>query len=167
MAVPPYLLRPVHKYCFLIATRKDIETKRLSEIHRGKYQDPDAEPYILHKNSFFLMYDVYPYAGITQIVLLQLPCGFTKLAQTEGINLKKLKVYDPELENLKQYARCDLQKKLSEEVHGYSLSEKWKKMYQPINLTDELKPVPLKKEEMADETCYGNPDYLLDSYYDI
>ena len=168
MAVTQSLLRPVHKYRFLIATRKAIETKRLSEIHRGKYQNPDADTYVLHKNSFFLVYDVYTYAGITQIVLLQLPCGFTKLAQTEGINLKKLKAYGPDLENLKQYARWDLQNKLSEEVHGYSLSEKWeKKMYQPIGLTDELKPVPLEKEAMADETCYGDPDYILDTYYDI
>ena len=168
MAVTQSLLRPVHKYRFLIATPKAIETKSLSEFHRGKYQNPDADTYVLHKNSFFLVYDVYTYAGITQIVLLQLPCGFTKLAQTEDINLKKLKAYGPDMENLKQYARWDLQNKLSEEVHGYSLSEKWeKKMYQPIGLTDELKPVPLEKEAMADETCYGNPDYILDSYYNI
>lgn len=168
MAVTPSLLRPVHKYRFLIATRKIIETKRLSEIHRGKYQNQDTDVYVLHKNSFFMVYDVYTYAGITQIVLLQLPCGFTKLAQTEGINLKKLKAYGPNMESLKQYARCDLQNKLSEKVHGYSLSEKWeKKMYRPIGLTDELKPVSLEKDAMADETCYGTPDYILDSYYDI
>ena len=168
MAVTPSLLHPVHKYRFLIATRRVIEAKRLSDFQRGKYQNPDADAYILHKNSFFLVYDVYTYTGITQIVLLQLPCGFTKLAQTEGINLKKLKAYGPDMENLKQYARRDLQNKLSEKVHGYSLSETWeKKMYRPVGLTDELKPVPPEKEAMADETCYSDPDFILDSYYDI
>ncbi|EJW91192.1 hypothetical protein EVA_20701, partial [gut metagenome] len=71
MAVTSSLLRPVHKYRFLIATRKVIETKRLSELRLGKYENPDADIYVLHKNSFFLVYDVYTYAGITQIVLLQ------------------------------------------------------------------------------------------------
>ena len=167
MEITPSLLRPVHKYRFLIATRRAICKKRDADTSREANHPLPGDAFILYKNTFFVVYDVYTYAGRTQIVLLQLPCGFMKLAQAEGISLKKIKAHVSGFRDLKQFARSDLQNKMSEKVHGYSLSETWeKKMYQPIGLTHELKPVSLEKDPMSKQSLHGDDDYLLDEFYD-
>ncbi len=48
------------------------------------------------------------------------------------------------------YARHDLQIKAAKPVHGHSLSGKWvKKMWQPIGLDENLKPMSTKAEELV------------------
>lgn len=124
MEATPSLKRPAHKFSFFIAARRLIEVGEFRNINRGTLIDLPFEQYIIHRNCYFLVYDVSTYAGVTQIVLLQLPHGFFNLAQQEGLNLKKIKACAPDYEMLKSYARMDLQEKRAQPVHGYSLSDK-------------------------------------------
>lgn len=163
----PLLKRPVHKFRFFIATRRLVEVEKLRDAYRGVSVDLPFDKYIIHRNCYFLVYDVSTYAGVTQIVLLQLPHGFFKLTQHEELSLKKLKALSPDGENLKSFARIDLQEKMAEPVHGYSLSEEWKeKMAQPIGLDESLHPVSLEREVAQNEQAEKNDTYSLGRYYD-
>ena len=163
----PSLKRPAHKFRFFIATRRLIEVEKFRNINRGTLSDLPFEQYIIHRNCYFLVYDVSTYAGVTQIVLLQLPHGFFNLAQQEGLDLKKIKACAPDYEALKSYSRMDLQEKMAQPVHGYSLSEKWiEKMAQPIGLNESLHPVSLERDVALNNQMEQNIPYSLDLYYD-
>lgn len=164
----PLLKRPVHKFRFFIATKRLVEVEKLGDANSGVPIDLPFNKYTIHRNCYFLVYDVSTYVGVTQIVLLQLPHGFFKLVQQEGLNLKKLKAFSPDGEDLKSFARIDLQEKMAEPVHGYSLSEEWKeKMAQPIGLDESLDPVSLKRDVASDNQAERNGTYSLDRYYDM
>jgi hypothetical protein len=95
--------------------------------------------------------DVYHYAGMVQVLLLQLPYKAIAFAQEYHIKIspKSLSAIGPDDTPLVQYARHDLQIKAAKPVHGHSLSSKWvKKMWQPIGLDENLKPVSTKAEEL-------------------
>lgn len=190
------LKRPVHKYRFLIAARRLIGKDKINgnacngircnenacngnrcnengcsgnrcNLERSSTVTLPFEEFLIHRNSCFLVYDVFTYAGVTQIVLLQLPYGAALLAKEEGLNFTKLKAYAPGFMDLKTYARQDLQEKLGEPVHGYSLSDRWtEKMEQPVGLDKDLKPVPFQREEMTSEGIRTqNNRYLTDTYF--
>lgn len=166
----PLLKRPVHKFRFFIATKRLIKVETFRDIVRSHY-DIDASldippgGYIIHHDCHFLVYDVSNYAGITQIVLLQLPYGFVKLARQEGLDMKEIKAYAPDGGALEAFARTDLQKKMAEPVHGYSLSAEWKeKMAQPIGLDESMNPI-LATESRTPQYRPGNAAYNLDWYY--
>lgn len=167
------LKRPVHKYRFFIATIRlvDVEKIRSANRIRNSHIQFPFEKYVIHHNCYFLVYDVSTYAGITQIVLLQLPHGFVQLAQQEGISLKKIKAYSPEGEELKSFSRTDLQKKMAEPVHGYSLSDSWtEKMTQPIGLDESLNLISLERDDSPCSKLEDNLSrrgiYNLNRYYD-
>lgn len=142
----PLLKRPVHKFRFLIAARQLIETEKFRNAVRYRFDidlsDVPSGEYIIHRNCCFLVYDVSTYMGVTQIVLLQLPFGFVRVARQQGIDMNKIKAYAPGREPLESFARADLRKKMSEPVHGYSISEEWReKMAQPVGLDKTLNPI--------------------------
>ena len=166
LEVTQKLKRPAHKYRFVIATRRLIDMENLNSFNRGdKDLDTPFDKFVIHRNCYFMVYDVVKHSGVTQIVLLQLPHGAIQLAKTVGIRLSTLEAYAPDGRNLKTFARNDIEEKMGDPVHGYSLSELWtEKMKQPIGLDNNLLPIALEREVLNIEyTSY----YNLDSYYNL
>ena len=88
---------------------------------------------------------------MAQVLLLQLPHKAITFARKYHIkiSLKSLSAIGPDDTPLVQYARQDLQIKAAKAVHGHSLSGKWvKKMWQPIGLDENLKPMSTKAEDL-------------------
>lgn len=168
MEVSDHLLRPVHRYRFLIATRRAVDVREFREFTGDRGLCPEFDGYILCRNSCFLVYDVYTYSGVTQITLLELPYFFLKLAADTGISLKKIKAVGLDGEQLKDFARRDLQSKMSMMVHSHSLSDQWvSKMSHPVGLTDGLTLIPLEMVEPADSNPTERSTYSLDRYHDM
>lgn len=137
------LLRPVQKTRFLIASKGLMSVKYCNEINGSRYSPLPFKGNVIHCNAVFLVMDVITYAGINQILLLQIPYGAYRLALKQGIDLSKTKAVAGHI-NLKKYALFDLQSKLSMPPHGHSLSEEWiTAMHQPIGLDDDMKPVDM------------------------
>lgn len=162
------LMRPVHKYRFIIASKRLVDIENVKSANRGKTFDFSFEKYVIHRNCYFLVYDITTLAGVTQITLLQLPHGFILLSEQEKINLLCVKAYHPNGIELKKFARNDLQEKMGQPVHGHSLSIKWtEKMRQPIGLDDNFQPVSLKPAPLTCNSEIEQQDiYDLDRYYD-
>ena len=185
----PKLKQSVHKTRFLIASTDFIPVEK-SQYYSSTSSDPkiyhketedsyvcfqskdyrscdDDSPRLsgnvmLHRNSFYLVLDVYAYQGVTQIFLLQIPLGAVKAAERNGFKLNELKskisIFEEVIELMRREFRCNM----SLPVHGYSLSEEWcEKMHHPMGLDTKMKPVKLKP---SDENEYGN---LLDMYFSI
>lgn len=167
LEVPRQLGKPVHKYRFMIASRKLVDVDKVMSVNYNRINRLLFDKYVVHRNCYFIVYDVFTYAGVTQIVLLQLPYGAVKLANEEGFNYSKVKAFGPDCSNLKDYARNDLKSKLNGPVHGCSLSEKWiQKMWQPIGLDEKMQPVSLKRDKLTiSEEELRHVHYNLDTYY--
>lgn len=114
-----------------------------------------------------LVYDVYYYANVTQVVLLQLPYGAVKPASEEGIVFPKKIAYGPEGIPLYLYAQTDLKDKFNEPVHGFSLSDKWiEKMKLPAGLDDNMQLFSLKRDSFSiSQEELRHDSYNLDKYY--
>lgn len=160
----PKLQRPIHRTRFFIASKQFIPIEKARGENPYRQRNRENQPSleetaasgnaILHRNSCFVVMDVYPYAGVTQIVLLQLPYAAIVAAKRNGVSLARLQAYMPDYVALKDYARKDLRDKMAGVVHGYSLSEEWsEKMCQPVGLDADLKPVPLEHD---DKDRYGS-----------
>lgn len=150
MEVTQKLLRPVHKLRFMVASPgllnlEDFPTRNRKELEASQYEEC-----VIGRNLYFIVMDVYHYAGMVQVLLLQLPYDAIAFARKYHIkiSLKSLSAIGPDDTLLVQYARHDLQIKSAEPVHGHSLSDKWVgKMWQPIGLDENLNPVSNKPEE--------------------
>lgn len=152
MEVTQRLLRPVHKLRFMVASPgllnvEDFPTRDRKELEASAYEEC-----VIGRNLYFIVMDVYFYAGMVQVLLLQLPHKAIAFARKYHIkiSLKSLSAIGPDDTPLVQYARHDLQIKSAEPVHGHSLSDKWvRKMWQPIGLDENLNPVSNKPEELV------------------
>ena len=152
MEVTQRLLRPVHKLRFMVASPgllnvEDFPTRDRKELEASAYEEC-----VIGRNLYFIVMDVYHYAGMVQVLLLQLPYDAIAFARKYHIkiSLKSLSAISPDDTLLVQYARHDLQIKSAEPVHGHSLSDKWvRKMWQPIGLDENLNPVSKKPEELV------------------
>lgn len=147
LAVTRKLLRPVHSIRFLIAARRFLPfTKLLAE--RNPENRLQFREDMIPAGSNFLVVDVQNCGGLTQIVLLHFPHGAMLLAKKFKIRFSKFKASDSEGVDLAKAAEYDLQKKLSQSVHGYSLDSEWcSAMYQPVgcNSNLELNPLVMKQ----------------------
>lgn len=151
MEVTQKLLRPVHKLRFMVASPgllniEDFPTRDGKELEASAYEEC-----VIGRNLYFIVMDVYHYAGMVQVLLLQLPHDAIAFARKYHIkiSLKSLSAIGPDDTPLVQYARHDLQIKSAEPVHGHSLSDKWvRKMWQPIGMDENLKRVSTKPDAL-------------------
>lgn len=139
------LLRPVHKTRFLIAS-KGLMSVKYCNAHNGRRCDLPFRENIIYCNAVFLVMDIYSFAGVTQVLLLQIPYGAYRLALKQDIDLSKTKAM-AEYMDLKKFARLDLQVKSGMPPHGHSLSDDWvSAMYQPVGLDKEMKPASMEPD---------------------
>lgn len=151
MEVTQKLLRPVHKLRFMVASPGLLNVEDFPTRDRRELEASPYEECVIGRNLYFIVMDVYHYAGMVQVLLLQLPHKAIAFAQEYHIKIspKSLTAIGPDDTPLVQYARQDLQIKAAKPVHGHSLSGKWvKKMWQPIGLDENLKPMSTKAEEL-------------------
>ena len=107
---------------------------------------------IIHPNTYFIVEDVYCYAGVTQVLLLQVPIEAVNLAKKYSVDLSAVIFEDRYGDDFCDIARRDLQKKLATMVHGKSLSDYWiNMMYQPIGLDSDMNPIPFESERLISE----------------
>ena len=143
------LRRPMHRVRFMIAALRlfSVETY-MSECHFSKNPLPFKEN-IIHRNSYFVVADVYEYAGKTQILLINIPHGAWVLGKANGYLFRNIPNSSPVYGlSLKDYARMDFREKMSESVHGHSLDEEWNtSMHQPVGLDSNMQPVSMEKDE--------------------
>ena len=143
------LRRPMHRVRFMIAALRlfSVETY-MSECHFSKNPLPFKEN-IIHRNSYFVVADVYEYAGKTQILLVNIPHGAWVLGKANGYLFRNIPNSSPVYGlSLKDYARMDFREKMSESVHGHSLDEEWNtSMHQPVGLDSNMQPVSMEKDE--------------------
>lgn len=150
LEVSKRLLCPAQKTRFMIAAPELFDVKSHKVRERAVNNDIPFEEFVIGRDIFFMVVDVFTYAGINQVVLLNLPYEAIKTAKQYGVRLtlKALKPLGPDLTPLKEYARQDLEAKMGMPYHGHSLLAKWvKKMYQPIGLDEEMNLVSLNKDE--------------------
>lgn len=150
MEVTQKLLRPVHKLRFIVASPRLFKTDDYPTRNRKELEESPFEEYVIGRNLFFIVMDVFHYADMTQVLLLQLPHDAVVYAQKQHIKMKpqSLEAVGPDDEPLVSFARHDLQIKAAEPVHGFSLSDKWvKKMWQPIGLDKNLAPVSIRPDK--------------------
>lgn len=157
------LLRPVQKTRFFIASKGFMPVRYCNDLNRNHDSTLPLKENIIHCNAVFLVMDVITYAGINQILLLQIPYGAYTLAAKHGINLSKTKAVAGNID-LKKYALLDLQSKLSMPPHGHSLSQEWiTAMHQPIGLDENMKPLDMTPDmDYPDEYDSANNDYCYD-----
>lgn len=150
MEVSQKLLRPIRRTRFLIATEALHDVAGFARFHHLPPARMPFEGYVVGRNQYFIVVDVFHYGGVTQILLLRLPHDAITLARAYGLKLtpKLLMPVAPHYEPLLSYARHDLAHKMAQPIHGHSLSDRWiRKMYQPIGLDSELKPVSLTPDK--------------------
>ena len=134
----------------MVASPKLFKTDDYPTRNRKELEDSPFEEYVIGRNLYFIAMDVFHYADMTQVLLLQLPHDAVAYARQQHIKMKpqSLKAVGPDDEPLVQFARHDLQIKAAKPVHGFSLSAKWvKKMWQPIGLDNNLAPVSIKPDK--------------------
>ena len=159
--VSDHLLRPVTKTRFIIASHNLPDRENIVRNIRNAANLPFFEGNIIYPKARFVVLDIYSYAGITQILLLHLPIYVIRLALQHQIKLTQIRFYDNKGRRLSQAARLDLQTKLSDMVHGISLSPEWqKKMYHPIGLDEDLQPLSFDSDETS-------PDENVQEYASI
>ena len=149
--VPDNLLRPVTKLRFLIASDSLLSAETVCRLTNN----PEAEKYrgtIICPGTCFLVRDVCMQAGVTQVLLLHLPKGALKLAHKYNADLSKLDIRVWHDMTISDAARLDLSKKLSDVVHGKSLSDYWiKMMYQPVGMDSDMNLLPLETDGGCNE----------------
>lgn len=172
MEVTQKLLRPVHKLRFMVASPRLFRTDDYPTRNRKELEDSPFEDYVIGRNLYFIVMDVFHYADMVQVLLLQLPHDAVAFARQQHIKIKpqSLKAVGPDDEPLVQFARHNLQIKASKPVHGFSLSAKWvKKMWQPIGLDENLAPVSIRSDKTPWDIdsdnlekkfiCFANDEY--------
>lgn len=146
----PELLRPAHRYRLCLACKKVIEQDYFMKLHILEKEEWPYGKYSLPPNAYFGVYDVVHHAGITQILLLQLPYGFVQLAQEEELPWHEIDFYKPSQGHLKEWAYDDLLEKLAAHTHGHSLLPKYQaKMHPLLGLDEEHLPFALQRPPLA------------------
>lgn len=142
------LRRPIHRVRFMIAALRlfSVETY-MRECHFSKNPLPFKEN-IIHRNSYFVVVDVYEYAGKTQILLIKIPHGAWVLGKANGYRFRNILTGSPIYGlTLRDYAQMDFREKMNEPVHGHSLDDEWNtSMHQPIGLDCNMQPVSMEKD---------------------
>lgn len=161
MEVTQELLRPVHRVRFMIASYGLVNVE---DYRRRCEEEIPFEEFMVHKNDAFMVMDVTELAGVTQILLYHLPLEALIIAKEHHVKWNDLAPVKPGFTPLVAYAKEDLSMKMAEPVHGHSISDKWvKKMYQPVELDEQMKPFDLKR---ADENLYSKDrKILLDGFH--
>ncbi len=169
------LRRPLHKVRFMIVATRLIDIEKFMDFQYN-VNLPNPLPFkenIIHRNSYFVVMDVFSLAGKTQILLVKIPHGAYVLGQKNGFNFVQL---DEESEiqdvSLSEFARIDFEAKLSDPVHGHSIDDDWADaMYQPVGLDKSMEPVSLAPDNESPlfEISYGGYEYNLtfERYYNI
>lgn len=161
MEVTQKLLRPVHRVRFIIASYGLVNV----EVYKRRCNEEiPFEEFVVHKNDAFMVMDVTELGGVTQILLYHLPLEVLLIAKEHHVKWNDLAPTMPDSTPLVAYAREDLSMKMSEPVHGHSISDKWvKKMYHPVGLDGDMKPFALKR---AEERLYSEDrKMLLDGFH--
>ncbi len=167
--------RPVHKVRFMIIATTLFSIKEYMDLQDNRNL-PNPFPFqenIIHRNSYFVVVDIFRYAGKTQILLLKIPHGAYVLADRHGWKFDQIdENSDINCLTLSEYARKDFKDKMQFPVHGHSLDEAWSKaMYQPIGLNKSMMPVDLAPdyESPMFECSYGTRSYCMtfERFYNI
>ncbi len=169
------LLCPMHKVRFMIvATRLLSIEKFLNMQYCRKLPNPfPFKENIIHRNSYFVVVDVFRFAGKTQILLVKLPHGACVLAKKHAFDLGKLNAEsDIHGLSLSEFARLDFKDKLTDSVHGHSIDDEWTEaMYHPVGLDESMKPVSQEPDTVSamfkfsyDRRKY---DVTFERFYDI
>lgn len=161
MEVSKRLLHPAQKLRFMVAARGLYDVKAYRDREQSEGNDLPFDEFVIGRNLYFMVIDVFSMAGITQVLLLNLPYKALKYAKQYGVKLtpKKLNPFGPDLMPLVDYAHEDLEVRMGMPFHGHSLSDKWvEKMHQPIGVDSNMKPVPLKKDESYLNEIRDNKD---------
>lgn len=153
---------PLHKTRFVILSRGIVKVENLKQVARPRRMRVPFRESIINPNDYFLVTDIYKQAGITQIMLLQLPYGAIKMANEIGLSGEEL-LARLDLEEEIEETHHDLHVKLTQPAHGYSLSDEWTEaMRHPIGLDTEMHLFDLEPEEntienkLASNEIYNN-----------
>ncbi len=166
---------PVHKVRFMIAATRLFSIESFLNVQYNE-QLPNPFPFkenIIPPNSYFVVLDVFRYAGKAQILLVKIPHGAYVLAEKHGYNIEGLdEVSRIRGNTLSDFARFDFRDKMTDPVHGHSLDDEWTEaMHQPIGLDNSMKPVSLEPDREPDmfNFSYGRLKYdvSFEEYYDI
>lgn len=155
------LLRPVHKIRFIIASHHIASAEDLKKDDDAGGDYVYFEEYIAGRNTYFMVLDNYHYGSTTQILLLQLPYTALLITKEFKINLSLTLLKKESLAGMDviQTAREDLRTKISEPVHGHSLSAVWTaKMHQPIGFDQDARKASLQPEQIF--TKVRNEEYV-------
>jgi O-acetyl-ADP-ribose deacetylase (regulator of RNase III) len=166
---------PVHKVRFMIAATRLFSIESFLNV---QYNEQLPNPFlfkenIIHPNSYFVVLDVFRYAGKTQILLVKIPHGAYVLAEKHGFNIEGLDEVSRIRGNmLSDFARFDFRDKMTDLVHGHSLDDEWTEaMHQPIGLDNSMKPVSLEPDREPDLFNFScgrlKYDVSFEEYYDI
>lgn len=155
------LLRPVHKIRFIIASHHIASAEDLKKDEDAGEEYVSFEEYVAGRNTYFMVLDNYHYGSTTQILLLQLPYTALQIAKVFGVRLTPSVLKKESLAGMDVIgtSRTDLQIKMSEPVHGHSLSTVWTaKMHQPIGFNQDARKVSLRPEHIV--TKVRNEEYV-------
>ena len=155
------LLRPVHKIRFIIASHHIASAEDLKKDEDAGEEYVSFEEYVAGRNTYFMVLDNYHYGSTTQILLLQLPYTALQIAKVFGVRLTPSVLKKESLAGMDVIgtSRTDLQIKMSEPVHGHSLSTVWTaKMHQPIGFDQDARKVSLRPEHIV--TKVRNEEYV-------
>lgn len=145
------LLRPVHKIRFIIASHHIASAEDLKKDEDAGEEYVSFEEYVAGRNTYFMVLDNYHYGSTTQILLLQLPYTALQIAKVFGVRLTPSVLKKESLAGMDVIgtSRTDLQIKMSEPVHGHSLSTVWTaKMHQPIGFDQDARKVSIRPEHI-------------------
>lgn len=163
LEVSDKLHRPVSNTRFLIASCEATSKKHYVEDGDQRIAGYPIHDLYFHYNSVFLVWDIYTLCGVTQITLLHLPSPAMRIVEKYGVDLMKLKPGTGEM-TLGHAARTDLETKLCETVHGYSLLPDWQQsMHHLVGYADG-KPIPLEPDDRNYNCQSEDPEMYL-SYY--
>lgn len=160
------LQRPMCKTRFMILSPGLIAVEELRQKYALDASFPFKE-YIIHRNAYFMVIDLFTYMGTTQVLLLQVPYGALTLAHHQHIHtsrLRHLRANDNQF--LPHWAIQDLYTKAVAMVHGHSLSNSWQEaMYQPIGLDNHFQHVPFLPQEVQYSYDDDSIEDMLDTEY--
>ena len=163
---------PIHKVRFMIAAPRLFSVGQyLKDCPNALYPFPFKEN-IIHRNTYFVVMDVFSVAKKTQILLLKIPHGAYVLGKKYGYRFRYLKAYSENFGmSLKEFARIDFQRKMSQPIHGHSLDNAWSRaMHRPVGLDKSMKPVAIEPDSgpYTFGHPYGETEYEnFERYYDI
>ncbi len=177
------LMRPLHKVRFMIAApsltsaeefRRTLRNRQQakSTSHAGDEEFP-YQGYLIHRNEYFVVMDVYQYAGKTQNLLLKFPYGAYLLGKKHKIRLRNLKAASPDrYMSLQKFARMDFRRKMLAPAHEYSLSQYWEEaMRQPVGLGKDMRRASLEPDDslplFADKHVSRDCEERFEYHYSI